>query len=103
MQTYVRVGLNKVGLLSTDEAAFVGGEYYAINKVFYLQKMDSYWLNTPYSFTLNDARTFVIHPQGHFGVSTVHLSFGVMPVINLKSNVLYTSGDGTKSNAYLVN
>ena len=96
-------GVNKVGLLSTDEAAFVGGEYYAINKFFYLQKMDLYWLNTPYSFTLNDARAFVIHPQGHFGVSTVHLSFGVMPVINLKSNVLYTSGDGTKSNAYLVN
>ena len=93
-----------VGLLTVDEAAFAGGKYSAMNKKYYLYIGVSYWTMSPSSLYMPTAGThnFLVSSNGSISYTGVIYNYGVRPVINLKSDILYKGGDGTKNNPYII-
>ena len=57
-----------------------------------------YWLITPYNFSLVRRSSNIGSSYG-FSYSDI---YGIKPVLNLKSNVIITSGDGTKDNPFVL-
>ena len=93
----------KIGLLMADEVAFAGGKVYTSNYDYYLQKMDYYWLGTPYRIFGDNAYEFFVRNDSYLSGDYVYRSdHGVAPVINLRSDVLYFKGEGTKDSPYVV-
>ncbi len=94
----------KIGLLTVDELVFAGGSYRVTNTNYYLKNGNNYWLGTPSFFSSNGFATeFGIRDDGYCDQYNVVVNRNVVPVINLKSNILYSIGDGTKTNPYAVN
>ena len=90
-----------VGLLTTDEAALAGG-YNSSNSGYYLYKGDRYWTMSPYYFDGSFASVRLVYSTGNLNDSLiVFYSYGVRPVLNLKSGSL-KSGSGTALDPYLV-
>ena len=90
-----------VGLLTTDEAALAGG-YNSSNSGYYLYTGDRYWTMSPYTFIGPSARVRYVYSAGNVDYSDyVNNSYGVRPVLNLKSGSL-KSGSGTALDPYLV-
>ena len=56
-----------------------------------------YWLLTPY----NTTNVHYINPYGYNNHEFLN-SAGIKPALNLKSNVIITSGDGTKQNPFQI-
>ena len=100
-----------IGLMTSDEAAFAGGlthnesnTYLGYNSL----KTNStgtntWWLMTPAYAKTNGVRGHVIGPTT--SVSTldtdpVNLTYAVRPVISLKADVVYKSGDGSAASPY---
>ena len=95
-----------IALLSIDELVMAGAFRSTINKQYYLYNsntLSDWWSISPGLFNGSVA--------GEFGVSvssysldrySVNSSSGVRPVINLDSDVLYDSGDGTENSPYTV-
>ena len=104
----------KIGLLTADEAAFAGGKYRTSNEDYYLQKMDEYWLGTGSTGDISsmmrapdlEDSSWVFTISNTYSLSSFWVEnksyHNVIPVINLKSDILYTSGNGTKSSPYVV-
>ena len=93
-----------IGLITADEVAYAGGVYVTSNTSYYLYTGMAYWTLSPRYFNSGNAYVFIVDSYGvllHWSV--VGTSLGVRPVINLKSNVTISSGDGTASNPYIVN
>ncbi len=90
MTSYTTSTESKVGLLRMGE--LMSGQFYRYeNNTFY-------WTLTPYDSTY-------LHGLGPYGVSPNlgYLgNYGVKPSLNLKSNVVITSGDGTKQNPFQI-
>ncbi len=57
-----------------------------------------YWLLTPY----NTSYLYYISPGGGSSRTTLSRSYSIRPSLNLKSNVVITSGDGTKNNPFQI-
>ncbi len=90
-----------VGLLTTDEAALAGG-YDRSNSGYYLYTGNTYWTMSPYTFSGSFAYVRRVHSTGHVNSGDyVDYSYGVRPVLNLKSGSL-KSGSGTVLDPYLV-
>ena len=96
-----------VGLLTADEASLAGGiiEASSTHKN-YLYTGQGYWLGSPsrYSETVR-AQMFTMSRLGNLnytGIVVGATTYGIRPVINLKSSVLYDGGNGTESNPYTV-
>ena len=90
-----------VGLLTTDEAALAGG-YNSGNSGYYLYTGNYYWTMSPDNFSGSTAYVRYVLSTGGLGNSViVDSSYGVRPVLNLKSGSL-TSGDGSALNPFLV-
>ena len=90
-----------IGLITTDEVYLAGG-YSTTNTNYYLYAGNPFWTMTPYLFDGRYALVSYIDALIRFpGDISVRFSYGVRPVINLKSNSL-ASGDGTMSNPYRV-
>ena len=93
----------KIGLLSADEVAFAGGKYGTNNQDFYLYKDSDYWLGTPYNFGGVFSNMFVFSSSYSLSTRSIfNVTCDVVPVINLKSDTLYTSGTGTSSDPYVI-
>ena len=98
----------KIGLLTADEAVFAGETVQAsAHHNCYLHMMDYYWTGTPNSHNGNGAFIFDIsgtsvNYNGMYN-PIEHSASGVAPVINLRADISYTSGEGTKSSPYVVN
>jgi len=102
-----------IGLLTLDEVVYAGGVLNTnySNANYYLYNGQYWWTMTPYSFVYYyDARVGLVTGDArvHYGVmgydvdgSRKDLS-GVRPVINLKSTVKYSSGNGTKESPYTI-
>jgi len=111
--TYLNYGGNyklKIGMLSADEMIFAGmgknyetsASNYLLNKEFVsLTPLYSYksTANAPFSGNMEISRFYGVHASGIEASST---SANIRPVINLKSDVQITGGDGTSSNPYVV-
>ena len=91
----------KVGLISADEAAFAGGKANTNNTSYYLYLDSEYWSLTPAYHDGGFSNTLWIAE----GSISTHISADIgatLPVISLRADTLYTSGDGTQSNPYVI-
>ena len=96
---------NPIGLITADEAAYAGGVNGSDNKNYYLYTGQQYWTMSPSQFNNNSgmATMFAVNPNGNLSEgSSVHGMNGVKPVINLRADTVFSSGDGTSSNPYIV-
>jgi len=94
-----------VGLITADEVALAGGVYGIVNEKYYLNFGIRYFTVSPSYFTsyYRYACVWLVLPTGNFGISVnVANSFGVRPVLNLKSDVQIISGNGTSQNPYQI-
>ena len=84
-----------LSLLTIDEVALAGGTYNTANNNYYLYNGQNTWTMSPSDF-YSSAHIWSIDFHGNLDSGYfVANSFGVRPVINLKSDVKISSGDGT--------
>jgi len=120
MTTYTNKGvlLNNdltypIGLISADELVMAGAFRYTNNQYYYLYDAYGYetqtlfymwWTMTPINFTESYASEFFSYVTAvSLSNSNIHNApYGIRPVINLKANLLWNSGDGTKDSPYTV-
>ncbi len=95
-----------IGLLTLDEVVLAGGMYHSYNQGFYLYTGQNYWLISPFSF---DSMTTIASVGGvtaDGGITSFETwstsMMGIRPVINLKSNVEITGGNGTRATPFLI-
>ncbi len=91
-----------IGLITADEVVFAGGLYNANNSAYYLYTGEYYWTMSPSNFTSGFADVFYVNSYGDLQHSGVSGSYGLRPVINLKSSVEFT-GSGTINDPYIIN
>ena len=102
---------SKVGLITADELAFAGYAYNIRNTVTYLKENTSgeWWSLSPSDYisiyanvwTVISYGTYFTTGHGGTGGSGVHDSYGVRPLISLKSTTNVT-GEGTSSSPFVV-
>ena len=94
-----------VALITVDEVALAGGKYDTKNENYYLRTNGYFWTMTPSHFDALIAYTYVsfVHQTGllnpWFNVSNW---LGLRAVINIRSDVLISSGDGTIESPYIL-
>ncbi len=96
-----------IGLLSADEVAYAGAYKYAqTNTNYYLYNsfITLGWrLSTPFSFNGSYASEWCVgYKSGRITYCSADGSYAFRPSLNLKANVIVSSGDGTKENPYTV-
>ena len=83
-----------------------GGVYGSSNDSYYLYTGQNYWTMSPYFFNASGgkswARVFSVYSGGDLNFNFVNNTWSVRPVINLRSDVTISSGDGTSSNPYVI-
>ena len=102
---------SKVGLVTADELAFAGYAYNIRNTVTYLKENTSgeWWSLSPSDYISIYANVWTVESYGTYfttgyggrGGSGVHDSYGVRPLISLKSTTNVT-GNGTSDKPYKV-
>ena len=91
-----------IGLISADEAMFAGiPNWNSSNSNNYLYTGEYYWTMSPRRFRNGYAGVFVVDYDGFLNDWRVDNSFGVRPVINLKSAIAIT-GSGTTDDPFKV-
>ena len=91
-----------IGLITADEVAYAGGVSGISNNSYYLNTGFSYWTMSPRSFGGANAVEWFVYSGGDLSNVYVGRSYGARPVINLKSGIEITGGDGTSSNPYVI-
>jgi len=102
--------LYPIGLITVDEISMAGGLYTNDNYGYYLYNGQSYWTLSPAYHYSNPshkgARVFAMHNKS-FNAYQVYNTFGIRPVINLRSDTKFkftgTDEKGAMSNPYVVN
>ena len=91
-----------IGLLTTDEVYLAGGSGLS-NSGYYLYTGNYYWTMSPANFSSGGAAAvgLLLSSGGVVSGDRVTYTYGVRPVLNLKSGSL-TQGSGTVDNPYLV-
>ena len=104
-----------IGLITADEVMFAGSSGGVFDGNYNYQKSTSnayltignhYWTMTPTGYynpfggTLLKSYVFSVRSLGYVDDDNVYNTFGLRPVINLKSALKFT-GDGTKNNPYV--
>ncbi len=96
--------MNPIGLITADEVAMAGGVYGQANSSYYLYIGRIYLTMSPSGFYNKYADVFYVHSNGQLlnngGVGWT--TPGVRPVINIASDAIISSGDGTSSNPYTI-
>ena len=93
-----------VGLMTTDEAVLAGGLYSTMNSKYYLNNNNYNWTLSPSYWAAPYAVSYVwnVFSAGDLGNNNSTTWRGVRPVINLKSNIKFTSGSGTENDPYVL-
>ena len=103
-----------VALINILEAIYAGYAtkdenyewHYVMNQNMYLYTKYIFRTMTPGMFTESRATIFHINSrangEGYFSTGTSPMYETIRPVINLKSDITFTSGDGTSSNPYVI-
>ena len=91
-----------VALITADEVALAGGKYNTANSDYYLRTNGYYWTMTPSLFVDVNAiaNVWLVNPAGGLSNFNVGNGYGVRAVINLKSDVLISSGNGSSTSPY---
>ena len=94
-----------IGLITADEVVYAGGASYTSNANYYMSG-EAFWTMSPcYLYYASGAPfTYVwsLHANDYMRFGTVDSSSNIRPVINLKSTVEITGGDGTSDNPYVI-
>ncbi len=93
-----------VALITLDEVVLAGGKYDAKNENFFLNQNVNYWTMTPMVFSsyyLNASIGLVSFLGSIFNGASLNNNV-VRPVINIRSDVLISSGDGSVNNPYIL-
>ena len=89
-----------------DEVVMAGGKWGTANNAYYLYNGNYYWTMSPchfYSSSTYPAYVFLVYSGGSFdNTLVVDTNLGVRPVINLKADTTFSSGNGTLDNPYIV-
>ena len=91
-----------IGLITADEVAYAGGVYRVPNTSYYLYTGDYYWTMSPWYFNGSRAFGWYVRSVGSLAGNHVRDGNGAHPVINLKSGIEITGGDGTIGNEYII-
>lgn len=93
-----------VGLITYDELVFAGMDSKHINKLSWAYSSDNYWTMSPsfYYSTNKIAYGWILNKNGTLSSAFVTNSFGLRPVINLKSDVKIKGGIGTSSDPFII-
>ena len=104
-----------IALMTADEVTFAGGKSGANASIWYYYNSvgDSitgsqfWWLLSPSAWS-SGSEMFIVtglssnDSSGRLGTSNIQLPSGIRPVISLKKDLLYKSGDGSATNPYEV-
>ena len=91
-----------VALITADEVALAGGHDALKNEKYYLRTNGYYWTMTP-TFSEKFSHIFLVYFDGSITPDfAVYGSFGIRPVINIRSDVLISQGDGTSENPFIL-
>lgn len=98
---------NPVGLITADEAGYVGLKFGVANASSYLNSNVPYFTMTPYYFNANLSilqKAYVLYIGANASVSSYMSSMvlNVRPVISLHSGVVAKSGDGSFENPFVI-
>ena len=94
-----------VALITADEVALAGGRQGLKNEDYYLRTNNYYYTMTPARFIAADTLAYVynVYPTGELNLwGSVASWYGVCPVINIRSDVLISQGDGTIQNPFIL-
>ena len=94
-----------VALITADEMAMAGGVFNTSNTNYYLYNGQYQWSLSPGNFDTyrSLADVWAVNPSGSLNPwDYVGNSFGVRPVINLRTDTQITKGDGSSLNPYVV-
>ncbi len=93
-----------IGLITADEINLAGAKNRTVNKEFYLYNALVDWTMTLYDYAnyRGLSRITVLNTSGTYDAVSVSTSRYVRPVINLKSDIEITEGDGSINNPYIV-
>ena len=91
-----------IGLITADEVSYAGGVLEAQNNSYYLYTGANYHTMSPGYFDGLGAIGLYVFSNSYFDSRVVNDISRVRPVINLKSTVEISSGDGTSSNPYVI-
>lgn len=95
------------GVLTMDEVYFAGG-YSTSNTNYYLYTGQAFWTMTPYEFVYalfglsKSANVMYVDASGTITGGKVSGVYGFRPVINLKADLYYDTGDGSASSPYTI-
>jgi len=97
-----------IGLLTADEIAFAGSCYGSscANSTYYLYKnasSDNWWTASPMGIDGSNAYEWYVHSAGNLYGNYVNDSYGLRPVVSLKSTTTIVSGGvGSQGSPYVV-
>jgi len=96
----------KVGLITADEVSYAGGLLNGQNQTFYLYNGQKYLTMTPHQWRYWDSWgcscIFMIRDNGSLTYEQVSTASNYRPIINLRSDVTFLSGNGLQSSPYIV-
>ena len=72
------------------------------NGSYYLYNGQYYWTISPGGWQGGDAKVLYVSNNGASGGNPVTDAYGLRPVINLRSDVTFSGGNGTLDNPYVV-
>jgi hypothetical protein len=93
-----------VGLITMDEVGFAGASMsgYSSNNKFYLYSYNYYWtMSASFGYDC-DVKEFAVDIDYIYAKYVDKLTYAVRPVINLNSDVMLTSGDGSSKYPYVI-
>ena len=91
-----------VGLITSDEVMYAGVSLGVGNKKYYLYTNQSYWTGSPDRFIYSAANHYYVNTSGGIFNWDANKTYGLRPVISLKSTDVVESGDGTSNNPYVI-
>ena len=93
-----------IGLITSDEVVLAGAFGGSQNTSYYLYTGQNYWTMSPWLINARsgEAHLFLVHSAGYFSTANASNAMGVRPVINLKADIQFSSGNGTSTNPYVV-
>ena len=90
-----------IGLITADEIAMAGTVMGYLNKLDYLLPDSGYYTLTPRNFADNAIKFWEKYSNGGFTGSDRN-GAAIIPVINLKPDIIVTSGIGTAGDPYVI-
>jgi len=91
----------KVGAITGDEVMYAGGTSGAGNNAYYIYSGQAYWTMSP-SHLYSDAYVLDVNSNGALSNYKVAGKLGLRPVINIRSDVTFSSGNGLQDSPYIV-